>query len=700
MRWIVDNLWLIPAIPLAAAALISVTPKEGKRLAMGASIGAMAISLLLSIGAFARTLGGDSHGGVFREVYDFQWFDFGHSSVSLGWVLDPLTASMVVMVSFVSLLIFIYSAGYMAHDWNVTRFFGFLSLFGAAMLGLVIANSLLLLFMCWELVGLASYLLIGFWFHKPSAAAAAKKAFITTRIGDIAFFVGILWLYAGTGTLLFYDHGNGCLEQSALENLVAQATFEGMAVSTAIGLLIFCGAAGKSGQVPLHVWLPDAMEGPTPVSALIHAATMVAAGVFLVARVYPLLEVDLGNGIGQGAALSVIAWVGAVTAVFAALIAVAQTDIKRILAYSTVSQLGYMMLALGVGGYVAGVFHLLAHAFFKALLFLGAGSVIHGCHEEQDIRRMGGLRRLMPITFATYAIGMMALAGVPVFFSGFWSKDEILHSAYEWPLSHGPFLLGLAGAFLTAFYMTRQMSFVFFGEYRGETGVGNDHGPAPHAKGGHGKSHGIHESPKVMTAPLRILAVGAVLLGVIGTPAWPWFHGYLSGHPATFEIGRLFEGSTLFIMSLSTVALALGIFLGWRFYGRKPPKKAGDMDALEKVNADGFGLLREKFRVDEIYDATIVAGNLNLARFCQWMDQSIASGAVRIASLALLALSWMNRGIDEILINGGFDQGCKEVRQTAAGVSQWQGGQAQKYLWVMALSAAVLVIAIAWGGGR
>lgn len=700
MRWIVHNLWLVPAIPLAAAALISVTRKERKQLAMASSIGAMAVSLLISLVAFVQTLGKGEHTGVFREVFNFQWFDFGNSAVSLGWVLDPLTASMIVMVSFVSLLIFIYSAGYMAHDENITRFFGFLSLFAAAMLGLVIANSLLMLFMCWELVGLASYLLIGFWFHKPSAAAAAKKAFITTRIGDIAFFVGILWLYAGSGTLLFYDHGNGCLEQSALGKLIVQTTFEGMAVSTAIGLLIFCGAAGKSGQVPLHVWLPDAMEGPTPVSALIHAATMVAAGVFLVARVYPLLDVDLGNGIGQGAALSVIAWVGAVTAVFAALIAVAQTDIKRILAYSTVSQLGYMMLALGVGGYVAGVFHLLTHAFFKALLFLGAGSVIHGCHEEQDIRRMGGLRHMMPITFVTYAIGMMALAGVPVFFSGFWSKDEILHSAYEWPISNGPFLLGLAGAFLTAFYMTRQMSFVFFGEYRGESAVRHGRGLGAHIKGGHGKASHIHESPAVMTVPLRFLAVGAVLLGVIGTPAWPWFHGYLSGHSTAFEFGRLFERSTLFVMSLSTVAVAFGIFLAWRLYGRKPAKKASDVDALEKVNADGFALLSEKFRVDEIYDATVVAGNLNLSRFCQWLDLSVATGVVRIASMSVLALSWINRSIDELLINGGFDQGCKGVRRTAAGISKWQGGQIQKYLWVLALSAAVVVIAIAWGGGR
>jgi NADH-quinone oxidoreductase subunit L len=311
---------------------------------------------------------------------------------------------MLVMVSAVGLLIFVYSTGYMAEDGNFTRFFCFLSLFAAAMLGLVIANSLLLLFVCWELVGLTSYLLIGFWFEKPSAAAAAKKAFLTTRVGDLGLFAGMIWLYVETGTLLFYDGGQGCLEASALTQLTAVGG--GIALSTAIGLLLFLGAMGKSGQAPLHVWLPDAMEGPTPVSALIHAATMVAAGVFLVARVYPLMSASAGAE--PAAALVVVTWVGAVTALFGALVAVAQTDIKRILAYSTISQLGYMMLGLGVGGVGIAMFHLITHAFFKALLFLGAGSVIHGCHGEQDIRRMGGLRSMMPVTFAVYAVGMLA----------------------------------------------------------------------------------------------------------------------------------------------------------------------------------------------------------------------------------------------------------------------------------------------------
>ena len=327
----------------------------------------------------------------------------------------------------------------MEHDENYTRFFCFLSLFAGAMLGVVIANSILLLFMCWELVGLTSYLLIGFWYQKPSAAAAAKKAFLTTRVGDVFFLLGIVWLFAQTGTLLFYDHGAGSMEPLALGGLLVHHAAWGLTAAGAIGLLIFAGAAGKSGQLPLHVWLPDAMEGPTPVSALIHAATMVAAGVYLVARVYPLMAAGMPAG-GTTTALTVVTWVGASTAVFAALIAVAQNDIKRILAYSTVSQLGYMMAGLGVGGVAVGMFHLITHAFFKALLFMGAGSVIHGAHEEQDIRKMGGLRKPMPVTFVTYAIGMLALCGFPLFFSGFWSKDGILEAAQHWSAGEGSVL--------------------------------------------------------------------------------------------------------------------------------------------------------------------------------------------------------------------------------------------------------------------
>src|SRR5213594_3141414 len=497
---IVSNLWLLPAVPFAVAILILSLGKSRSKSAAVLAIGGQIVVLAISIVAFLPTL--QRHG--FRAVQNFTWFTFGDQTLRLGFVLDPLAAAMLVMISLVGLCIFVFSVGYMAEDKNFTRFFAYMSFFSGAMLGLVIANSLLLLFIFWELVGLASYLLIGFWIEKPTAAAAAKKAFITTRIGDTGFFLGMLWLYCRGGTLLFYDGGNGCLESASLAMLGACATF--------IALLIFCGAAGKSGQFPLHVWLPDAMEGPTPVSALIHAATMVAAGVFLVARVYPLFSLGAINGVTPS--LIVVVWIGVTTALMAALIAIAQEDIKRILAYSTVSQLGLMMVSLGVGGVAAGIMHLLAHGFFKALLFLGAGSVIHGCHGEQDIRKMGGLRRLMPVTFMTYAIGMMALSGVPFFFSGGWTKEEILHATAHWPSSRLPYCLMLAGVVLTAIYMTRQMIYVFFGNRRAASELATGE---VRPTGGH-----AHESPAVMTIPLIALAICAIVFGVELTPAWPW----------------------------------------------------------------------------------------------------------------------------------------------------------------------------------
>src|ERR1700756_774977 len=480
--WIIDHLWLIPAVPFAASLIIlSLSNARRKTAAALAVLGQVAV-LAMSIIAFLPTLQATG----FRAVQNFSWFTFGEYALRLGFLLDPLAAAMLVMIALVGLCIFVFSVGYMADDKNFTRFFAYLSFFSAAMLGLVIANSLLLLFIFWELVGLASYLLIGFWIEKPSAAAAAKKAFITTRIGDMGFFLGMLWLYGRSGTLLFYDGGNGCLESAGLAMLGASATF--------IALLIFFGAVGKSGQFPLHVWLPDAMEGPTPVSALIHAATMVAAGVFLVARVYPLFSLGAINGVTSS--LTVVVWIGVTTGLMAALIAVAQEDVKRILAYSTVSQLGLMMVSLGVGGVAAGMMHLLAHGFFKALLFLGAGSVIHGCHGEQDIRKMGGLRRLMPITFSTYAIGMMALSGVPLFFSGGWTKEEILHATAHWPVSRLPYYFLLAGGVPPALYMTRQIIYVFFGDRRAA-------------------SQRAHESPPVMAVPLIVLASCAILFSVV-----------------------------------------------------------------------------------------------------------------------------------------------------------------------------------------
>jgi NADH-quinone oxidoreductase subunit L len=689
MPWIIKNLWLIPALPMLAAGLSALAPRRCRRFSASLAIGSMVIVFLLSLCAFAHTL---SQGEGARQVFNFNWFQFGDQWVQLGWVLDPLTAVMLVMVTFVGTLIFIYSVGYMAHDENFTRFFTFLALFAGAMLGVVIANSLLLLFICWELVGLTSYLLIGFWYHKPSAAAAAKKAFITTRIGDVALLLGMVWLYSRANTLLFYTDGNGCLEHAFLFGTSITKSHLGISIATAIGLLIFAGAVGKSGQIPLHVWLPDAMEGPTPVSALIHAATMVAAGVFLVARVYPLMVAGVGT-------LQVVTWVGAITAIFAASIAVAQNDIKRILAYSTVSQLGYMMMGLGVGGVAVGMFHLITHAFFKALLFMGAGSVIHGCHEEQDICRMGGLRKYMPVTFATYAIGMMALSGVPLFFSGFWSKDGILHAAHGWPVSHIPFYLGLAGALLTAFYMTRQVFYVFFGNCRLHLGktTASEQRTVEHA-GLSVKEHPHvelsgepHESPATMTLPLIVLATCSVLLGFLGTPAWPWFQRFLGGDVEGFN------ASIISLMAVSSLVVFLGLGLGWWLYGRKPLEQSEQPDPLQVMRPDVFSLLRDKYYVDEIYEHTVIAFNAWFARACDWLDFWVWNGAVQLVSYLVVGLSWVNRFCDEFVVNLGFDESCKGVSAGGKVLSRLQNGRVQSYLRVIGVALAALALLLIWG---
>ncbi|MBT9329868.1 NADH-quinone oxidoreductase subunit L [Paracidobacterium acidisoli] len=691
MAWILRNLWLIPALPTLAAGISALLPQRRRAMSAGLAIGSMSLSLLLALCAFAHTLAEPA-----RQVFNFRWMQFGAEWVSLGWVLDPLTAVMLVMVTFVGLLIFLFSVGYMAHDENFTRFFCFLSLFSGAMLGVVIANSLLLLFMCWEIVGLTSYLLIGFWYQRPSAAAAAKKAFITTRIGDLGLLLGMVWLYGQTGTLLFYDHGAGCMEHGALSLLTAQTTSIGMAVSTAIGLLIFCGAVGKSGQVPLHVWLPDAMEGPTPVSALIHAATMVAAGVFLVARTYPLMSASLPDAASAATtALQVIAWVGAITAVFAALIAVAQNDIKRILAYSTVSQLGYMMLGLGVGGVAVGMFHLITHAFFKALLFLGAGSVIHGCSDEQDIRRMGGLRRWMPVTFATYAAGMLALCGFPLF-AGFWSKDEILHAAHGWSISQGPFYLGAFGALLTAFYMTRQVCYVFFGRYRSGAAHTAD---AQHAHGHDHAAHAAskpHESPAVMTVPLTILAVFAVLLGFAGTPAWPWFASFLGGEPLSLDFRRFAENGILPLMLASSLIVIAGLALGWWLYGRKPVEDADAPDVLERAQPGIFHALQNRLYVDEFYSWTII----RLARWgavlSDWLDRRVWNGVVQLVAWTVRACGWFDASVDSYVVNAGFDESCRGVSGSGRFFSMLQNGQVQRYLRTVGIALAVLMVLLLW----
>jgi NADH-quinone oxidoreductase subunit L len=671
---IAKMLWLIPAVPIVASGVIALLKQPKRKMASTLAIGSLGFSLLLSLVAFGHVLTGWAHGVAVRETVNFTWIQFGVTNVDLGWILDPLSAVMLVMVTFVGLLIFIYSTGYMAHDENFTRFFCFLSLFAGAMLGVVIANSLLLLFMCWELVGLTSYLLIGFWYQKPSAAAAAKKAFLTTRVGDVFFLLGIVWLFAQTGTLLFYNGGAGSLEAGALAGLLAQHAALGLTAAGAIGLLIFAGAAGKSGQFPLHVWLPDAMEGPTPVSALIHAATMVAAGVYLIARVYPLMQTGALAG-GTTTALIVVTWVGAFTAVFAALIAVAQNDIKRILAYSTVSQLGFMMAGLGMGGVAVGMFHLITHAFFKALLFMGAGSVIHGCHEEQDIRRMGGLWSKMPWTFWTYAAGMLALCGFPLLFSGFWSKDGILEAAQHWSVAKTPFYMLVFGALLTAFYMTRQVSYVFFGSYRG-------HGHA-------------HESPKSMTAPLAILAFFAMALGVIGTPAWPWFRAFLEGRAAGFDLHSLVEPELLTVMGTSTLVVFLGLCLGWLLYGNKSPKPE-QPDLLEEATPLIWGWLRDRLYVDEFYGVTVIAFYGWWARVADWLDRRVWGGVVTGVTWTFQVWAHLNRFLDVNVVDGSFDKGCEELGASGGLLSRVQNGRVQTYLRILAFSIVALAAILIW----
>jgi NADH-quinone oxidoreductase subunit L len=714
MIQIVRYLWLIPALPLVAAGLSALLKQRSRIPSAALAIGSMAASFVLAVAALVHVLAQRAQSLPTLETVNFNWFQFGDQTLQLGWILNPLTAVMLVMVTFVGLLIFLYSAGYMAHDENFTRFFTFLALFAGAMLGVIISNSLLSLFMCWEIVGLTSYLLIGFWFHKPEAAAAAKKAFLVTRIGDLPFFLGMMWLYSSTGTLLFYNHGAGALETTALSHLIAHVG--PFAASTAIALLIFSGAAGKSGQLPLHVWLPDAMEGPTPVSALIHAATMVAAGVFLVARVYPLMSFQPG-------ALTVVTWIGALTAVFGALSAVAQFDIKRILAYSTVSQLGYMMMGLGVGGVSVGMFHLLTHAFFKALLFLGAGSVIHGCDGEQDIRSLGGLRKLMPVTFVTYTIGMLALSGFPLFFSGFWSKDEILHAAHGWPNSQIPFYLGVFGALLTAFYMTRQLYYVFAGTSRlpiphpvsapvpiahnlrhperseGPLYLSSDT-PKHKATEYHTHAPTPHESPSIMTLPLMLLAACAVLLGFLGTPAWPWLQSFLEDTPATASFAALTTSGFLPLLLTSTTVVFAGLFLGYFLYGRKPIAAAATPDPLAEAQPAIFATLAAAFYFDALYARTIVPLTFLLARIAASLDFWLFNGIVQLVSYTALGLAHLDTLFDRAVVNAGFDGGCEGVAGSGRLLARLQTGSIQLYLKFVGAAAIVLIVLLLWGGAR
>ncbi len=690
--------WLIPLFPLLAAAIQSLLKRPQRRLSATLCIGAMSLSCLVALRALFATIAAaheaheaGAHEAV-RAIWNFTWFEFGTSHLELGFILDPLTAGMAAMVTFVGLMIFIFATGYMDEDENFTRFFVFLSMFASAMLGLIVANNLLMLFMCWELVGLCSYLLIGFWFFKPSAAAACKKAFITTRIGDIGFFVGILLLYWQSGTLNLYDHGKGALEQAGA--LATLGGWWGLSMAGTIAILLFFGAMGKSAQFPLHVWLPDAMEGPTPVSALIHAATMVAAGVFMIGRMYPLFKAGAGPD-GMTPALEFVMWIGCITAVFSATIAVAQDDIKRVLAYSTCSQLGFMVMALGAGGLVQGQFHLLTHAFFKAPLFLGAGSVIIGTHHEQDMTKMGGLRKYMPITFITYLICMLALSGFPLT-AGFFSKDEVLLAVYHH--SKVAWALGTFAAFLTAFYMMRQICMVFLGNWRG----GEEHKHAPedahdHAKHGvaaqdyepahHGDGHVPHETPFNMTIPLIVLSFFALFLGWLGSP-WVGnpFHHFLAPEEPEIEPANI-------VMGASIAVGLLGLALGWLIYGRKPIQHADDPDPLEKPLGFLYTCLNRKWFIDEFYEATIIRFTAWLGTVFRFIDKALVDGALHAIVGLTRAISQLFRWVgDEFFINGGFDTACEGVRDSGGWLSKLQNGRALTYFRILGLGTALLLV--------
>jgi NADH-quinone oxidoreductase subunit L len=504
---------------------------------------------------------------------------------------------MLLVVTGVGFLIHVYSAGYMHGDPDYARYFAYLNLFVFSMTMLVLAGNFLLLYVFWEAVGLCSYLLIGFWYTRPAAAQAGKKAFVVNRVGDFGFGLGVMWLWLAVGTLDYAEVFGRVGE-------LAPAT------ATGIALLLFMGACGKSAQLPLHTWLPDAMEGPTPVSALIHAATMVTAGVYMVARSHALFE-------RSGVALDVVAWVGAATALFAATVGLVQTDIKRVLAYSTVSQLGYMFAAVGLGAYVAGIFHLVTHAFFKALLFLGAGSVIHGLAGEQDLRRMGGLAPRMVITTITMAVGAAGLAGVPPF-AGFFSKDEILHAAFE--EQRAIWVLLVAGAFLTAFYAFRLLFLAFLGAPRMSREV----------------AHHVHESPSVMTVPLVVLAVLTLVAGgALGLPSEQGtrFARFLA---PVFPLHAGEDGGavTLMLAMLSLVVAAAGLILAWLLYVSRPVRA----DAIGRPRTWLHALLLHAFYVDALYDRAIVRPLHELSVFlARRLDLGLIDGAVNGLGRAVVA---------------------------------------------------------------
>jgi NADH-quinone oxidoreductase subunit L len=697
-------IWLIPIPPVLAFFSIVLGANRSNRLSHAIAVGGMLISWALSMVVFWNAITTEELGHNPFQV-SLGWLPTGDSVLKMGVLIDPLSALTLFFVAWTCLMIFIYSIGYHnfgkprdsedkpglpPHSGGIepmyARFFAFISLFAFGMLTLVISDNLLLLFIGWEIMGLCSYLLIGFWYGKPSARDAMVKAFMTTRVGDVFMLLGLVYLYSATGTLSFRE----ILYNEHVLELLAHTPSIIPALSTAglIGLLIFIGTVGKSAQFPLHVWLPDAMEGPTPVSAMIHAATMVSAGVYLVVRFFPLITAGWVEGQALTPTMVVISIVGGFTALFAATIAVAQNDVKRVLAYSTISQLGYMVAAIGIGAYVAAAFHLITHAFFKALLFLGSGSVIHGMehgvhdiHEHvdpQDMLNMGGLRKKMPLTFWTFLIGGFALSGFPIVTAGFWSKDEILSHAFI-NQNLGIFIvLGLA-ALLTAFYTMRQITLTFLGAPRTKA--------AEHA----------HESVWTMTLPLAVLAVFAVSAGWVGIPeTFPGLGGILPNWLHDFIGGTLLEHPHALPFDLTPLLVSVGVSLGglglgWLVYRRVP---AGAADPLRKPLGPIYTLFENKYYIDEIYDRMIVRPAYWLAETFtyRWIDRGLIDGFLHLVGRTSLRVgSGLRAYVDLPVVNGAGDfvgEGVKKVGRTFRFI---QTGRVQEYLIIGMVFAGIIL---------
>ncbi|MBW4496738.1 MAG: NAD(P)H-quinone oxidoreductase subunit 5 [Oscillatoria princeps RMCB-10] len=654
MELIYQYAWLIPVLPLLGAmvvglGLISLNKFTNSLRQLNAVlvVSLQGAAMVLSFALLWSQIQGHA-----PYTYSLEWAAAGNFHLVMGYTIDHLTALMLVIVTTVAFLVMVYTDGYMAHDAGYVRFYAYLSLFASSMLGLVISPNLVQVYIFWELVGMCSYLLIGFWYDRKASADAAQKAFVTNRVGDFGLLLGILGLYWATGSFEFDVMGE------RLHELVHSGALSA-GLASLFAVLVFLGPVAKSAQFPLQVWLPDAMEGPTPISALIHAATMVAAGVFLIARMYPVFE-------GIPLAMDTIAYTGAITAFLGASIAITQNDIKKGLAYSTISQLGYMVMAMGVGAYSAGLFHLMTHAYFKAMLFLGSGSVIHGMEEvvghdpilAQDMRLMGGLRKYMPVTAITFLIGTLAICGIPPF-AGFWSKDEILGAAFE----AKPALWAVAWltAGITAFYMFRMYFMTFEGQFRGnETDIRKEilvesspalqpafgpgamdpkeleHGHGDHEAHSDHEHHSEfpHESPLTMTFPLMALAVPSVLVGLVGTPFANYFEAFI--HPPGEAVAEVLEHAEEFnlteflVMGGSSVGIALiGITLASLMY----MSRAIDAGAIAKTIQPLYKLSRNKWYFDDIYDFLFVRGSRRLARQVMEVDYRVVDGAVNLTGL-------------------------------------------------------------------